>query len=208
MPISFNKAQSNLLADGFLNTLGSEQSAGVELSATVRKLVELGGFLITDAAKNLDRSGSNTTGDLSSSMTVKAPVKKGSAIAVDIELLERYKYIDKGVKGTKSGRGAFSFKTAFPSKKMVASIAGWMKERGMRVANVKQSYKKTEAKGQAVSNIGSAYAMAISIKQHGIEPTGFLSKAIVRTEKEMKELGKAFKADIIETLSNGNSNKS
>lgn len=209
MPVSFNKAQSDMLADGFLNGLGgSKKVEGVNLSATVRKLVELGGFLIVDASTNLDKSGSNTTGKLSSSLKVLAPVKRGTATAVDIELLDYYKFIDKGVKGTKGGRGAFSFKSSNPSKKMVSEIGSWMKERGMRVQNVKQTYKKTEAKGKAVSQVNSAYAMARSIKMKGIKPTGFLSKAIVKTEKKMGELGKAFKADIIETLNNGNSNKS
>lgn len=199
-----------------LDNLGStDRGDKVTLSNSAQVLVKMADYLITEAQKNLDRKGSVATGELESSIKAKDIEIDGSKLSLDIELLDRYKFINDGVKGTEGGTGKYQFKTNRPSKGMQKSIKAWLRLRGRRAMKYK-AISKTERKDQGIARTRAkadsqeslAWAVATSIKKNGIKPTKFFTNAVRATEKEFKkELAAGFRLDIIESLKDGNSNQ-
>lgn len=196
--VNFNKAQAELLATNFLESLGSEYE-DLPLDETMKALVSLAGILLEETAKNLNKNTSS--GALLSSFKILDPRRVGKDIVLDIEALAYYQFINRGVKGTKKGSGDFSFNSPYPSKKMVESIRKWMKIAGMSTRNVKKPISKLEVKRKSIAQLDGAYAVARSIKQNGIKKTGFFDKAFKTTNSiARQELGLALKLDIINSL--------
>ena len=222
--MSIASKQSELLGSGVLSELGSiDKGSPLPLNKTARALVDMAAFLITKAQQNLNSDGTNATGDLEESMHVENLAIDGSRMSVDVVILDRYKFVNDGVKGVQSGKGKYQFKTIFPNKKMATALLLWLrggKNKTRTVSNVERAVihsepkkRKTEIKNlkqgamvdKAKSLKSLAYATAVAIKKHGIKPTKFFTKAVKETEKEWKkELAKGFKIDIIESLKNGN----
>ena len=205
------------LAAAKLDNLGSnDRGDKVTLSASVQALVDLAGHLISEAQSNLNKAGAEATGELESSIKATDIDITGSVAGINIELLDRYKFIDEGVNGVEQSQGSkFSFKTKTVPKGMKDSIKKWLRIRGRRAVKYKP-ISKTERKDQGIaktrkaadSQEGLAYAVATSVKKKGIKKTKFFTNALKSTEKRAKkEFGDAFKADIINSLKNGNSTK-
>lgn len=194
------------LALAGLDNLGSDDT-GITLEGTAGKLVEMAGFLVSEAQKNLDKSGSNAFGELESSIKARDIQIDGTSMSVDIEILDRYDFLNSGVKGTESGQGKYQFKNNRPSKKMATSVLKWIRKRGSRAVKYKPT-SKTENKDQSINKLRQAddykalaYATATNIKKHGIKGTKFFDKAVKATEKKIKkELSAGFKIDIINSL--------
>lgn len=196
---SITKSQAEALAAGFLNNLGTNES--LQPKETFTEFILIAGEFIEDAQNNLNRSNSIATGKLSASLKISEPKQTGKIITVDITMNSYGQFVNKGVKGTKSGQGKYRFKNDNPSRKMVKAIADWQKGGRSRSFNVKRAYGKNEAKNKAISQIDAAYAIARSIKQHGIKATGFIDKAIKTTSSKVRDrLGAAFKIDIINSI--------
>ncbi len=93
---------------------------------------------------------------------------------------------------------------------MATAILKWFRSGKMRTTSIRKPLGgKTEEKNIRLRDTVNkaddlkrlAYATSVNIKKHGIKPTKFFSKAIKKTEQEwVKELGKAYKLDIIESL--------
>jgi hypothetical protein len=205
--MSIAKAQAQALAEGFLDSIGSSDKSGLRPKETLSELIVLAGELIESAQKNLNASNANHTGKLSESLTAGEPVQNGTAIEMDILMNFYGKFINKGVRGTKSGSSSagYSFKHDIPSTSMVQAMASYLKGARSRVSNsdVKKygAHKKTEKKNISLSKIDSAFAMARSIKQHGIKSTGFLDKAVATTTNKVSDrLGAALRIDIIDSI--------
>lgn len=206
---SINKAQQELLAEGFLDAFG-EDKEGITLLNTSDAMSKLAAFLLEETVKNL--KDSTASGALASSFAPTIPRRVGKDVVVDIEALVYWQFINRGVKGTKKGSGEFAFKSPYPSKKMVEAIRKWMKASGKAQSNMKSSYKsisKLEVKRKSVAQLDGAYAVARSIKQNGIKKTNYFDKAFQTTsDMAAEKLGVAFKLDIInslpDTLNDGN----
>jgi hypothetical protein len=205
--MSIAKSQAEAIAEGFLDSLGSSDKSGLRPKETLSELIVLAGELIEDAQKNLNASNSNHTGKLSESLIAGEPVQNGTAVEIDVLMNFYGKFINKGVKGTKSGSSTagYSFKHDIPSISMVKAIGEYLKGASSRVSSsdVKKygAYKKRERKNVSLSRIDSAFAVARSIKQHGIKTTGFLDKAIiVTTNKVSDRLGATLRIDIIDSI--------
>lgn len=208
--MSIASKQAALLSEGLLDRLGSnDRGDAMSLKNSAMVLVNMAEHLITEAQSNLDRSGTNSTGELESSLHIENIEVETGKMSLDVMILDRYKFIDQGVKGVEGGRGKYSFKTKHPSKKMALAILRWLRA-GKARFNIKyKPVSKTEKKnrrlGRAVNksdNLKSlAYAMATSIKKKGIKPTKFFEKAVKSTEKKFKsEIAKGYKLDIIQSL--------
>lgn len=102
---------------------------------------------------------------------------------------EYYDYVNKGVRGFKSGtpNSKYTFKSAFPNRKMAANIFSWIKKNRIRdkyEANVNKSQlgKKraglTKMVSEAKNKRGLAYAIATGIKKKGLKRTLFFDDAI------------------------------
>jgi len=198
---SFSKAQAEAIADGFLDSIGTNKGdANVVGKGVVSALVRLAMTIAAQATSNLEESGKISSGELAESITVEEPKAEGSQISIEILALFYYKFIDRGVRGVESGTGDFQFRTALPSKRMVDAFDRWIKREGISVENVKQALFKKERKGMQVKS-SAAYSFARSVKAKGIRPTGFMSKAIRTAETIMKkELGAGLKVDVLNTL--------
>lgn len=204
---------NNQLALAGLDNLGSnDRGDNVVLSATARVLVDMSEFLITEAQKNLDRGGNEASGELEASIKAKNIEIDGQSMSIDIELLDRYRFIDEGVKGVQGGTGKYQFKTIRPTVGMQRAIKSWLRKRGARATKYK-AISKTERKDKGIKKMKSeadsqnslAWAVATSIKKKGIRPTKFFTKAVRETEKKFKkEIAKGFKIDIINSLNDGN----
>lgn len=139
------------------------------------------------------------------------PVQLGKTVRMDISALFYYKFVDQGVKGTKKGSGKYAFKNDGVGKKMMIAIRKWVIREGLKHKSDKyKAITKREAKRKSITDTSTstAYAIAKSVKQKGIEPSGFFTDAVRSTQAAAnEELGAALKIDIINTLPNGLNNK-
>lgn len=204
MPILSGNKQ---LAAAGLDFLGTNDRGDALPTDNVQAtLLRMADSVISKAQANLTRSGAVATGDLESSLHFEDVKFEGTKMYVDVLVLDRYKFTDKGVNGVERSHGSpFSFKTKFANKKMATELLKWMRVRGRRAMKYK-AISKTERKDQGIKKKTAAaddlkslaYATAVSIKKKGIKPTHFFSKAVKATEKEFKkELAAGFKLDII-----------
>jgi len=200
----------------YLGTIGSnDRGDDTKLNNVARALVQSGQFLIDTATRNLQNGGNVATGETAASMKLVNIDIKAPLMSVDVEILKTYKFLNDGVKGTKGGSGKYSFKTKYPSKKMALAILKWARKRGMSGKVIYTPKGKNEAKNVRINKMinsadslkSMAYAMSSSIKQKGIKPTKFFTKAVEATKRQERDkLGKAFRLDIIETLNQLNKN--
>jgi hypothetical protein len=202
----------------FLGTIGNKDK-GDGYPSTAKALVELAGFLIEQATRNLQKGGNTATGNTASSMKIVNADLDGPIKSVDVEILKTYDFLNSGVKGTEGGKGKYSFKTKFANKKMALAILKWLRKRSVATkykahSSYSDKFKgkaegKQERKNQAIKKIVNAaeskkrlaYAVSVNIKKKGIKPTYFFRNAIRDTQKEAKKkLGAAIKFDIINSL--------
>ena len=201
--MSINKTQAAALADNFLDDIGSAKGEEFQPRETYTQAILLAGELIESAQDNLNKSNSNASGRLSSSLEASEPQESGNVLQIDITMNEYGQYLNKGVKGTKSGTGLYQFKYDTPSKKMVDALKENINRAKKSSANVnrKKTISANEKKNVSISDLDKAYAVGRSIKMYGIKPTGFMDKAIDETSRKVADrLGDALVVDIINTL--------
>lgn len=200
--MSISKAQAQALADGFFDNMGGDKE-GLRPRETVTELFLLAGELVEDAQTNLNKSKNNASGALSESLKLNEPIKTGTVVQVDVLMNFYGRFQNKGVKGTKSGSGLYSFKTDMPSKKMVVAIEKWITRAKVSTRTVKKysGYGGHEIKNKTISQYDSAFAKARSIKMYGFKASGFLDKAIKTTSDKLSDrMGAALKIDIINSI--------
>lgn len=199
---SISKAQAAALADGFLDTLGSDREDFAPRN-TLTELFLLAGELIEDCQDNLSRSNRNASGKLSESLIADEPTQNGNEVRIDVLMNSYGAFVNKGVKGTRSGQSTagYSFKNEAVSKKFYKALEDWVKRGKISTRSVKKGYGKHERKNKSIAQYDQIYALGRSIKMHGLKPTGFLDKAIKSTaDKVADRLGAALKIDIIDGL--------
>jgi len=199
--MSIARAQAAALAEGFLDSIGDEN--GIRPKETITQLIVLAGGMVDDMQQNLNSSNSNASGSLSASINATEPTLNGKTVKVEIEMLFYGLFLNKGVKGTKSGSGAYQFKGDYPPKKMVDAIREWSKHGKLSTKNTNRhkTISRQEKKNVSIGDLDNSYAVARSILQHGIKPTAFLDKAVLSTQKRVgSQLGAALKVDIINSF--------
>lgn len=204
--MSISKAQAEALADGFINSIGSGNADDLKPRNTFTELFLMAGELAEDAVNNLNQQKKISSGKLSDSITVEDPHQQGNTVKVDVSMLYYGLFVNSGVKGTKSGtsKAGYQFKNEFPGTKMVKAIQEWVDRAKLSTRNVTKykAHGSHEAKQKSVSQIDKAYAVARSVKQHGLKPTGFMDKAVSKTSQKIQNrLGPALKIDIIRSIS-------
>lgn len=210
---SITSAQNAFVSSGRISDFGSEENFTPRESLSA--LIKLSALLVETAQNNLIAGGQVSSGALSDSFQASEPIQKGGSLHIDISALDYYDYQNKGVRGTRGGAssGGYAFKNAFPSEAMVSAIEKWIGHGHAVTKHLlkKHAISKTEEKNSALSDMDSAYAVARSIKIHGIKGTGYFDKAVKLAQSYAKDvLGTALSVDIINALpkklNNGNSN--
>lgn len=202
--MSISKAQAEALAEGFLDHLGSDRSDFLPRK-TYTELFLIVGELIEAAQNNLNRANRIASGALSESIIADEPVQNGGIISVDVLMNFYGAFVNKGVKGTRSGSSTagYSFRNEIVSRKMYYAIETWIKRAQISTRSV-QKYKahgKHERKQKSIAQYDATYAVARSIKQHGLKPTGFMDKAITDTSAKIEDrLGAALVVDVLDGL--------
>lgn len=178
--MSIGKAQARALAEGFLNSVGNEPGEF--------KPVECITEAITIASEFAQLAANNCPvhqGKLAASIAVEQPEEIGNSISVSITMFKYGMFVDKGVKGTKGGTGKFAFKYDMPSKSMVRAFMEYIKSARLSTANIGgHSVSHHESKNSSIAKAQSAFAMARSVKQHGIKPVNFIAKAAQTIESK------------------------
>lgn len=206
--MSISKAQAEALAEGFLDDIGTNDKGEIRPKETYAEIIVLAGELIEEAQNNLIQGNNIASGDLSKSLVASEPTLNGNTFRVDILMNFYGRFINKGVKGTRSGssRAGYSFKNEIVSKKMLSALQKYVDSGKIKTRTVKKykPYGRHERKNRRlgkISEASAAFALAKSIKQKGIIPRGFLDKAIVTTQNKVAtRLGAALKVDIINAL--------
>ena len=202
--MGINRSQAEMLATTFLDDLEGEEKSVLQPKETFSELFVIAGELADDSQKNLNESNSNASGGLSKSLVLDEPVESGGVVSVNLMMNDYGNFINKGVKGTKSGSSTagYSYKTENPSPKMLANLQrGKIKsKRKIRNTNANKTVSKSELKNIATSK-AAVWGAAVNIKRYGIKPTGFLDKAIATAEKKIEgRLGAALKIDILNSI--------
>lgn len=205
--------QQQLIESGLLNGLGSV-NAGLKLDGVEKVFVKYMGILVERLQDNLNKehavpggftASSIGTGALSSSIRFQYK-KMGQTYVGDIYMLDYADYIDQGVKGIKStypssAGSPYQFKTAFPSKKMQASLILWVRAKNIFDKHTSPigllRHKTKQALSTKVKQTSLAIAIGMGIKRKGIYGTHFKSVSVDSIMSEMNaELAKAAAHDI------------
>ncbi len=133
-------------------------------------------------ASILNEMGSDT--NLSQSVAPSVRVE-GGVIKVEITANDYWSFINEGVSGVENKYNTpYSFKTIYPNKKMALSLQDYMGRRGISNAEELES---------------ASYAMAVSVKKHGIKPTHFVDKVL--NEKFLEEIAQGLTDELGKTVS-------
>lgn len=202
--MSISKAQAQALADGFLDDIGSNKD-GLQPRETFSEMILIAGEFIEDCQQNLLSSNSNASGELSASLIANEPEKVGNAMRIDVYMNFYGAFVNSGVKGTKSGSSTagYSFKYDMPTKNMVKAIQQWIDRGKISTSSVKKysGYGRHEIKNKSIAQLDMAFAVARSIKQHGLKPTGFLDKAVAASVSKVADrLGVALSIDVLNSI--------
>lgn len=122
------------------------------------------------------------TGALGQSVEPLPIEQNGDQYKITITADDYADFIDQGVNGTiQSWQSPYSFKNIFPSREMIDKLKEWNKTTGRTVPN--NEYPKIKTYDQL------AFATAINVKKHGIEPSYFMDSAFgLESEQELAEI--------------------
>lgn len=118
-------------------------------------------------------------------------------------------FVDKGVSGTRNKfNSPYSFRKETVSEDFNKSLRRWITKRGIpletRYSRTRNLTKQQRAKVQIDEKTKMAYAIGRKVKQQGIKPTLFITKAVddQQVNSMGEALGKALGASIQITLAN------
>jgi len=169
------------------------------------ELQKMGKYIVQQSRSNLTKGKQNVTKDLYNSIGFDPSESKG-VYSIKFDMDEYGEFVDKGVHGTKS-----SYVTAKDSPyryKESSKLTGleyhtgifskWAKKKRIRLRNEKGQFKQGNYK-----SIG--FVLARSVKEKGIKPSFFFTRAFDNALKRYPELlTKAFAQDIIDILKEQN----
>lgn len=198
------------------------QSSG-KLPFVEQTILNYASKFILKVQDNLKKANKVDTGTLSTDIAQGDIIKQGASYSLDIgypvgsDGARYYDFVNKGVKGFKSGQpnSPYSFKSAYPSMNgpMVTAIQKWVKRNSLAQRNETQKYnlsglqKKRKSVAQLNTGRTTAYLIARKIKQRGLPKTGFFDNAIdeVFNQAFYDKMAKAVGADVRVYINQANS---
>ena len=188
MALSISQAQAKFLREGG-PVGGMLRPAPNELSDMEKLLSEYIEKFLGEAADNLNKTNSVTTGNLVDSLNFEIKSKR-NGYTINFTALDYYKFVDKGVRGAgrslKNNTSPYKFKFLNPSKSHVTAIEKWIIRNRLvsRVSDI-QKYGATKRESKSIGPTkgrkGLAYVIAKSIKNDGLYATNFWSDAFEKT---------------------------
>lgn len=208
--LSINKSQENYLRTVHLETIGQERGSSepIKLDEIEQGLLDLAIFFKTTAAKELEVKNAIDTAALEESIQFDKVQFAGTIYSVDINVLDYYKWVNKGVKGLDGVIDSpFAFRNKFVSKLFAQAIRKWLIRHALKATTrpARKNPLGAEKKAKPFQNVEKtnalAYAVAGSIKKKGLKPTGFWDKAEQETAKQVeKTLGNSFAIAIVNEI--------
>ena len=193
-----------------------------QLPFVERTIIRFASIFIKRVQDNLIKANRVDTGTLSTDITEGELIKQGSSYSLDIgypkssEGAKYYDFVNKGVKGFKSGQpnSPYRFRSAYPSMNgpMVNAIQKWVKRNELSSRREDQRFnlsglqKKRKSVAQLNTGKTTAYLIARKIKQRGLPKTGFFDNALdeVFNQQFYDKMGKAIGADLIVYIKQAN----
>lgn len=178
---------------------------------------------ILKVQENIQKANKVDTGTLSDDIREGSLIKDGSTYSIDVGYpvssagAKYYDFVNKGVKGFKSGspNSPYSFKSAYPSMNgpMVTAIQKWVKRNSMlsKKETPRTTISSLQRKRKSVAQLNTgrttAYLIARKIKQRGLPKTGFFDNAIdeVFNQQFYDKMAKAVGADVRVYINQANS---
>jgi hypothetical protein len=185
-----------------------------ELPFVEKTMIAYAARFIIQVQKNLQKANKTDTGTLERDIQEGSLIKDGSSYSIDVgypassEGAKYYDFVNKGVKGFKSGspNSPYKFRSAFPSINgpMVTAIQKWVKRNALaqrketQTKNLSALQKKRKAVSELNTGRTTAYLIARKIKQRGLPRTGFFDDAIdqVFNEQFYSKMAKAVGGDV------------
>lgn len=192
----------------------SDYASVGELPFVEKVILSYAAKFIIQVQKNLQKANKVDTGTLETDIQEGSVIRQGSSYSIDIgypassEGARYYDFVNKGVKGFKSGspNSPYKFRSAFPSLNgpMVTAIQKWVKRNALAQRKEIQKYNLSglQKKRKSVSELNTgrttAYLIARKIKQRGLPKTGFFDNAIdeVFNEQFYSKMAKAVGGDV------------
>jgi hypothetical protein len=185
-----------------------------ELPFVEKVMIAYAAKFIIQVQKNLISANKTDTGRLEEEIQQGDIIKANGSYLIDIgypkssESSKYYDFVNKGVKGFKSGtpNSPYRFRSAFPSMNgpMVNAIQKWVKRNSKLARREDQKYNLSglQRKRKSVSELNTgrttAYLIARKIKQRGLPRTGFFDDAIdqVFNEQFYNKMAQALGGDV------------
>ena len=185
-----------------------------ELPFVEKTMIAYAARFIIQVQKNLQKANKIDKGTLERDIQEGSLVKEGQSYSIEVgypkssEGARYYDFVNKGVKGFKSGtpNSPYSFKSAYPSMNgpMVNAIQKWVKRNSKLARREDQKYNLSglQRKRKSVSELNTgrttAYLIARKIKQRGLPKTGFFDDAIdqVFNEQFYNKMAQALGGDV------------
>jgi hypothetical protein len=185
-----------------------------ELPFVEKTMIAYAAKFIIQVQKNLQTTNRVDTGRLEKDIQEGSLIKENGSYSIDIgypassEGAKYYDFVNKGVKGFKSGtpNSPYQFRSAYPSMNgpMVNAIQKWVKRNALSARKETQKYSLSglQRKRKSVSELNTgrttAYLIARKIKQRGLPKTGFFDDAIdqVFNEQFYNKMAKALGGDV------------
>lgn len=211
--------QVKFLKDKLLTQLGSERPNN-NLPVVEQILADYAKEFLDTANANADKAGLTYKGTIQTDLTFKV-TQNGRAYEIAIgypatsAAAEYYDFQNKGVAGVgKTVAGSpYSFKSMYPSRKMVSAIEEWVRFNGIanRAEDQTRNLSALQTKRKRLTETEStAFGIAMGIKRKGIKQTLYFDNAIASTFNKdfVNVLSKALAADVSLKLiqTNGNNN--
>ena len=193
-----------------------------QLPFVERTIIRFASIFIKRVQDNLKKANKVDTGTLSTDITEGELIRQGSTYSIDIGYpvdsagAKYYDFVNKGVKGFKSGQpnSPYSFKSAYPSINgpMVNAIQKWVKRNALSQRREDQKYNlsSTQNKRKSIAQLNTgrttAYLIARKIKQRGLPKTGFFDNAVdeVFNQAFYDKMAKAVGADLVVYIKQAN----
>lgn len=185
------KQLTDAMLDEFANS-GRDFALLKELPATKQEIIFRSATFLERLRDNLIRLNKVSTGALSDGGRQGELIEDNWGYEIDLgyekggEGSAYYDFVNKGVKGTKSGPNSiYKFKSKYPSRAMVNAIKEWIDTNKIAGKKDDQKFNRSalQIKRDRLTKVDNslAYAIATNIKQKGISQTRFFDEAIEYT---------------------------